>query len=74
MNRCQGCAVAVHLSDVPAENGPTGDPDHDGAANLAEFFYGTDPRVAIGLDDGLKSVSGGSSGVFGVQLFERAGL
>lgn len=60
----------------PAQGGPTNDPDGDGAANLVEFAFGTDPAVA---DSGAGSVvpkagaASGTNGLFTVQILERQG-
>jgi hypothetical protein len=65
--------AATNLNTVPAQSGPTNDPDSDGAANLAEFAFGTDPLVGTGLGNAITTIFGGTSGFFGVELFEQAG-
>jgi Pel9A-like, right handed beta helix region len=65
--------VATHLSSVTSESGPTNDPDHDGAANLTEFVFGTDPVVSDISTDAVVTLFGGTSGFYGVEIFERAG-
>jgi hypothetical protein len=53
--------------------GPTNDPDQDGAANLAEFAFGTHPLVADGVGDALIPRFGDTHGVFRVEVFQKAG-
>ena len=65
--------AATNLVTVPTQNGPTDDPDGDGAANLAEFAFGTDPLVGTGLGNAIQTTVGGTNGFFGVMLFEQAG-
>jgi hypothetical protein len=63
--------AAAHLGSVPSQSGPNDDPDGDGAPNLAEFAFGTDPLVGGG--SAIIPRFGGTNGVFGVELFEQAG-
>ena len=65
--------AATNLNTVPTQSGPTNDPDSDGAANLAEFAFGTDPLVGTGLGNAITTIFGGTNGFFGVELFEQAG-
>jgi len=68
--------AAVHFSDIPAQSGPTNDPDSDGNLNVIEFAFGTDPRVAGSLNGAVIPVSGpagGTNGTFVVELLEREG-
>jgi hypothetical protein len=68
--------AASRFSDVPAQSGPLADPDQDGQANLFEFAFGTDPRVADSTAQLVFPLSGGVSGAnveFDVQILERAG-
>jgi hypothetical protein len=46
----------------PDVSGPTSDPDLDGVPNLAEFAFGTSPRVGSGLDPALPRVEIVSTG------------
>jgi hypothetical protein len=62
-----------HLSSVPDQSGPTNDPDSDGAANLAEFVFGTDPVVSDGIGSLILPGLSGEDGLFGVETFEKAG-
>src|SRR5262249_49128435 len=64
--------AATTLSSVPSQQGPTDDPDNDGAPNLAEFMFGTDPLSGLSTNPAFSSISS-SSTVFSVQLFEQAG-
>src|SRR5207302_3981451 len=41
--------ASAHMSDVAAESGQSGDPDHDGQSNLVEFAFGTDTRSPASL-------------------------
>ena len=65
--------AATNLNTVPTQSGPTNDPDSDGAANLAEFAFGTNPLVSTGLGNAITTIFGGTNGFFGVELFEQAG-
>ena len=65
--------AAAHLSTVPAQSGPNDDPDYDGAPNLAEFAFGTDPLVGAGLGSAILPRLDEPDGVFGVEVFEQAG-
>ena len=68
--------AASRFNDLPAQAGPTNDPDGDGETNLVEFAFGTDPRVGGGITGAIKPVFGsanGTNGVFSVEIFERAG-
>jgi hypothetical protein len=65
--------AATNLNTVPLQSGPLDDPDNDGAANLAEFAFGTDPLVGTGLGNAVTTIFGGTNGVFWVELFEQAG-
>lgn len=57
----------------PTERGPLDDPDRDSALNLTEFTFGTSPEAATGIGEAVKPVNGAPSGVFNVELLERAG-
>lgn len=63
----------ANLSTVPLQSGPLDDPDNDGAPNLAEFTFGTDPLVGSGLGAAIFPSFTGGNGFFGVEVFERAG-
>lgn len=63
----------ANLSTVPSQSGPLDDPDNDGAPNLAEFTFGTDPLVGNGLGAAIFPSFAGDHGFFGVEVFERAG-
>ena len=65
--------AATNLNTVPTQSGPLDDPDSDGAANLAEFAFGTDPLASTGLGNAITTISTGSNGFFGVELFEQGG-
>ena len=65
--------AATNLNTVPTQSGPTNDPDSDGAANLAEFGFGTDPLAGAGLGNAITTIFGGTNGFFGVELLEQAG-
>ncbi|HUJ70790.1 MAG TPA: right-handed parallel beta-helix repeat-containing protein, partial [Verrucomicrobiae bacterium] len=65
--------AATNLSTVPLQSGPLDDPDQDGAPNLAEFAFGTDPLAGQGLGPAILPSFSGSNGFFGVELFEQAG-
>jgi len=65
--------VATNLTTVPTQSGPLDDPDNDGAANLAEFAFGTPPLVGTGLGNAITTIFGGANGFFGVELFELGG-
>jgi hypothetical protein len=65
--------AATNLTTVPTQNGPLDDPDSDGAANLAEFAFGTPPLVNTGLGNAITTVFGGTNGFFGVELLEQGG-
>jgi pectate lyase-like protein len=65
--------AATNLTTVPTQSGPLDDPDNDGAANLAEFAFGTPPLVSTGLGNAITTVFGGTNGFFGVELFEQGG-
>jgi hypothetical protein len=66
----------AHLSDIPAQSGPLSDPDQDSEANVVEFAFGTDPRVAGGITGAVQPVFGGtdaSNATFAVEILEREG-
>jgi hypothetical protein len=65
--------AATNLNTVPLQNGPLDDPDNDGAPNLAEFAFGTDPLLGTGLGNAIQVSVTGSNGLYGVQLLELGG-
>ncbi len=65
--------AATNLTAFGAASGPTDDPDYDGAANLAEYAFGTDPLVSQGVGGAILPLVTGTDGVFQVVLFEQAG-
>src|SRR5262245_37324064 len=68
--------AATHFADIPAQSGPTNDPDSDGEINLIEFAYGTDPRAIGGIQGSVTPLSGsasGTNGTFSVEVLEREG-
>ena len=68
--------AAAHFSDIPSLSGPLSDPDLDGEANVIEFAFGTDPRVAGGIVGAVQPMSGGLRGsnvTFAVQILEQGG-
>ncbi len=65
--------AATNLVSVPSQSGPLDDPDNDGAANLAEFTFGTDPLAGGGFGNSILPVPTGTDGVFQVSLFEQGG-
>lgn len=68
--------AAAQFADAPALGGPTNDPDGDGAANLFEFAFGSNPRAVGGIGDAILPLFGsvaGTNGIFSVEIFERAG-
>lgn len=48
--------IQTKLPNSPEQWPPTADPDHDGRANLLEFFLGTDPNAtdSIGINHGIE--------------------
>jgi hypothetical protein len=62
-----------HFSSVPSQSGPTNDPDSDGVANLAEFFFGTDPLVSDTVGDLITTHTNEPDGLFRVEILEKAG-
>ena len=62
-----------NLSAVPSQSGPTDDPDGDGAPNLTEYVFGTDPLTPDCAGDAITTLFGGANGSYGVEIFERAG-
>ena len=65
--------AATNLASVPLQSGPLDDPDNDGAVNLAEFAFGTDPLVSGGLGNAILPVYTSTDGVFQITLFEQQG-
>ncbi|HTS18452.1 MAG TPA: right-handed parallel beta-helix repeat-containing protein [Verrucomicrobiae bacterium] len=65
--------AATNLNTVPLQSGPLDDPDNDGAPNLAEFAFGTDPLQPTGLGNAIQALVTGSNGLYAVQLLELAG-
>src|ERR1700755_1654195 len=65
-----------HLADIPAQAGPSDDPDGDSEPNLVEFAFGTDPRGGRGIAGAVDPIFGSSSGtngIFSVNILELAG-
>ena len=65
--------AATNLVSVPSQSGPLDDPDNDGAANLAEFAFGTDPLTGNGLGPAILPSFTGANGFYGVELLELEG-
>jgi len=65
--------AATNLNTVPLQSGPLDDPDNDGAANLAEFAFGTDPLAGNGLGAAILPSFTGANGFYGVELLELEG-
>jgi hypothetical protein len=65
--------AATNLNTVPLQSGPLDDPDNDGAANLAEFAFGTNPLIATGLGSAIFPSFTGANGFYGVELLELGG-
>jgi hypothetical protein len=63
--------AATHLSDIPAQSSPLADPDHDGEANLVEFAFGSDPRIAGDFQGLIFPRWGTTNGVFGVEVLGK---
>lgn len=65
--------AATNLNTVPLQSGPLDDPDSDGAANLAEFAFGTNPLIGTGLGSAILPSFTGANGFYGVELLELGG-
>ena len=65
--------AATNLNTAPLQSGLLDDPDNDGAPNLAEFAFGTDPLVPNGLGNAVQPLITGSNGLYGVELLELGG-
>ena len=68
--------AATNFAAIPSQGSPTNDPDGDGAKNLLEFAFGTDPLAGVGMAGAVTPKSGavsGTNGLFSVEILERQG-
>ena len=68
--------AATNFAANPALGDPASDPDGDGARNLVEFAFGTDPLAPGGIAGAVTPKFGatsGTNGFFSVEILERRG-
>jgi hypothetical protein len=67
---------ASQFSDLPAQSGPTNDPDGDGELNLVEFAFGTNPRSPGGSSGAVTPIisqAAATNNAFTLEVLEREG-